>query len=166
MYLLPFEPPSLTHSTLLGYHGVPGWAPCVTQQLPASYLFYTWWCIYVNATFSVRPSLSFPWCVHSLYLHLHSFPASRVINTIFHIPHICINIWYLFFSFDLLYFTLYNSSRSIHIYKWPSFVPFNGWVPFNIPLCDSITLKQFYLGFCQLPRKLLTSTHIHSRQET
>ena len=29
-------------STPLGHHKVPGWAPCVTQQLPTSYLFYTW----------------------------------------------------------------------------------------------------------------------------
>ena len=113
----------------------------------------------------VLPSLSPD--VSILYICI-SIPSLQVGSSIqFSIFHIYALTYDIYFSlFDLLYFTLYNSSRSIHIYKWPSFVPFNGWVPFNIPLCDSITLKQFYLGFCQLPRKLLTSTHIHSRQET
>ena len=39
-------PPSLAflpspYSTPLGHHRAPGWAPCVTQHLPTSSLFYT-----------------------------------------------------------------------------------------------------------------------------
>ena len=36
------------HPTPLGHHRALGWAPCAIQQLPASYLFHTWYCIYVN----------------------------------------------------------------------------------------------------------------------
>ena len=32
------------HPTHLGHHGAPGWAPCIIQQLPTSYLFYTCCC--------------------------------------------------------------------------------------------------------------------------
>jgi len=62
------------------------WAPCVIQLLPTSQLFYTWQCIYLNATLSVHPTLSFPWCVHnvcSLCLSLYSCPANRFIGAIF-----------------------------------------------------------------------------------
>ena len=33
--------PTIPHSTPLGCHRVPGWAPCVIQQLPTSNLFDT-----------------------------------------------------------------------------------------------------------------------------
>ena len=110
----------------------------------------------------VLPSLSPD--VSILYICV-SIPSLQIGSSIpFFIFHIYALIYDIYFSlFDLLHFTLYDSSRSIHIHKWPSFVPFNGWVPFNIPLCDSIILNQFYLGFCQLLRKLLTSTHTYSR---
>ena len=42
------HPPS--HSTPLGHQIARSWAPCAVQQLPGSFLFYTWQCIYVNAT--------------------------------------------------------------------------------------------------------------------
>ena len=45
---------------LPGCHRAPGWAPCVMQQLLTSYLFYAWQCIYVDFTFSIPPTLSFP----------------------------------------------------------------------------------------------------------
>ena len=45
--ILYMSPPSWTcfRPTPLGHQRVPGWAPCVVQKLPTSYLFYTW-CIY------------------------------------------------------------------------------------------------------------------------
>ena len=43
-------PPTLTLSPLLWVIISPGWAPCVTQQLPTTYLFYAQWCTYVSAT--------------------------------------------------------------------------------------------------------------------
>ena len=61
-------PPS-PHAAPSGRHGAPGWAPRVTQQLLTSHLLYTWQCMYVSATFSVRPTLSFPHCVHKSILY-------------------------------------------------------------------------------------------------
>ena len=40
IYLLPLEPPAPVYSTPLDGHKAPGWSPCVTEQLPASYLFH------------------------------------------------------------------------------------------------------------------------------
>ena len=40
IYPLPLETPH-PNSTPLGRHRVPGRAPCVVQQLPTSYPFYT-----------------------------------------------------------------------------------------------------------------------------
>ena len=62
-------------------------------------------CIYVNVTFSIYPTLSFPLLCppdHSLHLHLHFFSVNRFISTIFLDSiyiYIHINIQYLFFSF-------------------------------------------------------------------
>ena len=42
----------------------------VIQQLPTNCLFYTRHCIYVNATLSVRPTLSFPHCAHKSVLYV------------------------------------------------------------------------------------------------
>ena len=50
--------------TPLGHHRAPSWALCAMQQLPTSYLLYTWWCIYVSPTLSICPTLSFLHCVH------------------------------------------------------------------------------------------------------
>ena len=90
--LYPISPPQST-----------GWAPCVKQQLPTSYLFYTWSGIYVNAPLSICSTLPFPHCVCSLHLHLHFHSCStyRCISTIFP-DFIYVNIQYLFFSFWLI----------------------------------------------------------------
>ena len=34
--------------------------PCVIERLPTSYLFYTWWCMYVNPNLPICPTLCFP----------------------------------------------------------------------------------------------------------
>ena len=39
-------PSSFPHPTPPGHHRAPSWAPCATQQFPASYAFYTWESIY------------------------------------------------------------------------------------------------------------------------
>ena len=57
--------------------------------------FYTWLCIYVDATLSICPTLPFPpLCpqVCSLYLCLHSFAANRVNHYNFSRFHIYVNI--------------------------------------------------------------------------
>ena len=69
--------PPLPHPTHLGHHRAPGWAPRVMQQLLTSSLFYTRVCIYVNATFSIHPTLSFPHCVHKSLLYI-SIPSPQI----------------------------------------------------------------------------------------
>ena len=41
------------------------------------YLFYTWWCIYVNALLPVHPTFSFSLCVHKSVVCI-SFPALQI----------------------------------------------------------------------------------------
>ena len=56
IYLLPLEPPSYhrsSQSTKLS-------SLCYIQLLPANSLFYTRQCVYVDATLSICPTLSFP----------------------------------------------------------------------------------------------------------
>ena len=56
---IPISPPSSSslphppHATPVGRHKASSWSPCAIQQLPTSYLFYTWSCMYVNATLQV-----------------------------------------------------------------------------------------------------------------
>ena len=71
--------------SLLGHHRALSWAPCPAQQLATSYLFYTWWCIYVSSTLPVCPPFPSLQCplVHSLHLCLYSCPANRLVCTIF-----------------------------------------------------------------------------------
>ena len=57
VYIYPPPPPrvpfsALSHSIPLGHHRALSWVPCVIQQLPTSYLFYTWQCIYDNDVLS------------------------------------------------------------------------------------------------------------------
>ena len=77
---LPLSP---RHPTHLGHHRAPSWAP--TQQVPTSYLFYTWQCTYINPKLPVHPTLlpgsaSTHWFSTSVSL---SLPANRFICTIF-----------------------------------------------------------------------------------
>ena len=70
--------PSLLYIPL-GHHRAPGWVPSVIQQLFISYLFYTWRCIYVNATFSIRPTLSLAHCVHKSIVYIcFSIPSPQI----------------------------------------------------------------------------------------
>ena len=67
-YVAPSWPssPLQPHSTPLGCHKVPVWAPWVIQQIPTGYLFYIWWCMSFYATVSICPTLSFPSCPESV----------------------------------------------------------------------------------------------------
>ena len=65
---LPPTPPSPSHLSKSSQNTE--LTPCVMQQLPASYLFYTWQCTYVNVTLSSRPTLSFPHCVHKFIFYV------------------------------------------------------------------------------------------------
>ena len=99
-YLLPLGPPS---------HFLPSHSSKSSQSTKLSSLCSTaashklcilhMGCIYVNATLSVYPILSFPLCVYKsvLYLCLYSCPANRFISTIF---------------LDSIYTLIYNSCFS------------------------------------------------------
>ena len=70
---LPPHTPIPTHP-----HRAPSWAPCATQQLPTSYLLYTWQCIYVNLTLPPPLTSYFPFCVHmSIFYICVSIPGMQ-----------------------------------------------------------------------------------------
>ena len=58
--------PPLPHPIPPAHHRVPGWAPIAAQQLlPALHLTQ-----HVDATFSIRPTLTLPQWVHRSILHI------------------------------------------------------------------------------------------------
>ena len=85
------------HPTLqVSHHRALRRSAYATQHLPTSYLFYTSFYIYVNA------SLPFPHCVPlSILYTCISISALQIGSSVpsFQIPYTCINIQYLFFSF-------------------------------------------------------------------
>ena len=62
LHLHPSHPP---YPTPVGGHKAPSRSPCAMRLLPTSYLFYIWQCIYVHATLSICPRLTFPLPVSS-----------------------------------------------------------------------------------------------------
>ena len=120
------------HPIPLGHHRAPGWAPCVIQQLPTSYLFFTvvniCQCYSLGSSNPLFPLL--PPQVHSLHLHLHSFPANRFISTI-SLASIYMS-WYIIFVFLLVTYLILNNRLQVHLphYNWLKFIPFYGWVIF------------------------------------
>ena len=138
---LPLEP-SLqlpTDPTPLGCHRALGWASCMIQQLPTCYLLYTCLCICFNATLSICPTLFFPHCVHKSVLYVCASIAALQIGTsvsFFYIPYVCVNIWYLLFSFWLTSLCI-TGSRFIHLTRTHS-NSFLLWLS-NIPFCICTT---------------------------
>ena len=96
IYSLPLDPPpTLPHPTFLGHHRAPSRAPCTIQQLPTGYLLYTWWCIYVKASLSICPALSFLHHVYKFILYICiSIPGLQICSSVpfSYIPYICFNI--------------------------------------------------------------------------
>ena len=93
--------------------------PCATLQAPISRLFHPGSCT-CHLSLPTHPSLPYPQpCVHMAVLPISfSIPGLQIGFSLpyFQIPHTCINIWYLFFSFWLTSFCI-TDSRSIHISK-------------------------------------------------
>ena len=128
------SPPSLTypppsHLTHLGHHRASSWA--AVEQLPASYIFYTWKCIYVIATLSIHPTLSFPLCVHQsvpyVYTSIQTLQSHWANNT---------------FTFTLYICKLWKSAQSLvispilvlfYLYQWTGF-----FLCFSLLLCDKL----------------------------
>ena len=58
VYLYPLSlgpSPPPPHPTPLGHHRALSWAPCAIQQVPTSYLFYTWEWAYVKPNLPIHP---------------------------------------------------------------------------------------------------------------
>ena len=114
---LTYPPQLPPHPTPLGCHRALSWVPCIVQQLPISYLFYTWWYIYFNAIFSVRPTHSFPHkereTVHKSVLYVSVPPLQIGSSVPILLDSICVNIWYLFYSFWLFSLCIIDSRLKI-----------------------------------------------------
>ena len=139
-------------------YDAPSWAPCVIQQLPTSYLSilsmvtYTFQGYYLNSSHLLPPLCP---QVSSLGKCLYSCPTNRFICTIYgssvpfmvhpyHRVHICVNIWYLFFSFWLTSLCIIDS-QSIHS---TTYDPVSFFFMANIPLyiCTTSSLTNHTLG--------------------
>ena len=71
---LPLDLPSqlpLLHHTPLGHHITSSWAPWAIQQLPTSYLFYTWYISVLVSQFI--PSSPFPFYALKSILYVYIF---------------------------------------------------------------------------------------------
>ena len=66
---LPLPP----HPTPLDHHRAPSWASCALQQVPTSYLFYTWVCICVDSNLPTHPILFFPLLIQPLRTAVQRF---------------------------------------------------------------------------------------------
>ena len=53
-----------------GHHRTLSWASRAIGQLPTSYLFYTWSCIYVNSALPIHLTLPSPHCVHTSIFYI------------------------------------------------------------------------------------------------
>ena len=81
-----------------------------------------WWCVCFNATLSIRPTLFFPHCVHKSVLYICiSITVLQIGSSLpfFLIPHVCVNIQYLSFSFWLTLLCIIGS-RFIHLIRTES----------------------------------------------
>ena len=103
-YPFPPEPPSSPHPTPLGRHRVGSLCNLATSH----YLFYTWSCIYANATFSIHSTLTFPHSVHkSILYYINQYHFSK--------SHIYILTHNTCFSLSDLLHSVLRGSRFIHL---------------------------------------------------
>ena len=96
----------------LGCHKVPGWIPCVIQQLPSSYFTHVRLvvciCYFLNLFYFHLPT---PNLYHKSILYICvSIPSLQIgiISTVFLIPHICL-LYYICFCFCFCFFYLLHS---------------------------------------------------------
>ena len=110
-------PPTPSPTYPLGGHRALGWAPGLTQQVPAGWLFYIWYwvflCCSLCLSYPLLPSLGPQDC--SLCLHRHRGSAHKFTGTIFLDSLHCVNVQYLFFSFCL---TSLSTVSSRFIQDW------------------------------------------------
>ena len=75
--------------------------PVLCSSFPLA-IYFTFGSVYVSATLSLRPSFPSLPCVLKSVLYICVFiPAMPLGSSVpfFQIPHMCVSIWYLFFSF-------------------------------------------------------------------
>ena len=92
-------------------------------------IVYVCQCYFLNSSYAPLP----PLCpqFHSLWMCLCSCPTNRFLSTIFSIFHICVLLYDIFLFLN--YFTQYDRLQvHPHHYKWPSFIPYYGWVIFHV----------------------------------
>ena len=108
LYFLPHPIPPGSYRAL-------GWAPCVTQQIPTSYLFYIWWYVCFHATLNS----SYPTLFYCVYKS---------------VPYVCVSVAALqigssvtsrFHVHALIYNICLSLSDLIHSEHWGTCVSFN-----------------------------------------
>ena len=71
------------YPTPLGLHRALGWAPCVIQQPPISYLFTIWQCVCFSTTLPIHPNFSFPCYVLKPVLYANiSIPVLHIDSSV------------------------------------------------------------------------------------
>ena len=92
-------PPTSPHLAHPGHQSTTPSSLCL-QQLPTSYPFYTQQCPDISPNLPIHSTHTL--CVHTSISYICvSITALKMGSSVplFQIPHTCINIWYLFFSF-------------------------------------------------------------------
>ena len=114
-------PPALSHPSRLSQSTRLSSLLCYTGACHYVYIMYIHIyiciCIYFSATFSIRPTLSFPQSIHKSVLYIRvSIPAQQIGSSVPFpwIPYMCFNILYLFFSFWLISLCI-TGCRFIHL---------------------------------------------------
>ena len=137
--------PSTPSSAPLGHHRGPGSAPCVTRQVPASFLFHIQsraqgWCCECAQSALLAEFAPLP---PSPSVSTHPFSSSLSLSSLqigssvpfSEIPYICTNIRHFFFSFCLIQLCR-TDSWCIHLitsdsdsfpFLWLSNIPLRIW---------------------------------------
>ena len=105
-------PPTHCHPSPLGHHGASSWAPCVTRQLPSSYLICWWRCIcWCCPPHPPLPSL--PPVPRVCSPHQRLFSCLKIGSSVpfFSTPHKGINILYCSSLPDLLHLYFWQDGR-------------------------------------------------------
>ena len=128
----------------LGHHRAFSRVPCAIQQVIISYLFYTQQHICVNPNLPVHPTSPSPLVVYRFVLYICvSISALQIGSSVpfFQIPHICVNIRCLFFSFWLISLCMKSlgPSTSLQMAQFCSFLWMSN-TPLYICTTSSLTI--------------------------
>ena len=86
-----------------------------------------------------------PWCPYVCSLHLCLFLPCKPVHLYIFLDSTYMRQYTIFVFLFLTYFTLYDCLYvHPHLYKWPNFVPFYGWVVFHciyVPILNHSQLR-------------------------